>query len=449
MGTSPEAAVWRSHYRCPDLFETMECKMETKTLGLGGEAIELAATRARAGLWIEPGAAFARLESERLSPTNAAPDDGDSQPVREEKIDAVVIGAGQSGLSVGHFLAQRGVRFVILEAGLRIGDSWRRRWDSLRLFTPARFDSLAGMPFPVDPNSFPTKDEMAEYLEAYSKKFALPTQTGVTVTEVTRDGALYRVNAGPIIYLARHVIVAAASYQLPKFPPFAADLNPVIFQIHSSEYKNPAQLRPGRVLLVGAGNSGAELAIDLAATHQVSLAGRHPGHIPFAYNSFLSTRLIVRVLFRGVFHRLLSVDTPFGRKAKPSFLRGGLPLIRVKPQDLDAAQVRQVPRVAGVNDGKPMLEGGETLNVENVVWCTGFSGGLEWIKLRIFDASGRPNQYRGVVKDEPGLYFCGLPFQHSPSSTMVHGAARDAKRVADKIVERLSAERPAAGEARR
>jgi putative flavoprotein involved in K+ transport len=427
----------------------MEGKMETKTLGLGGEAIDLAATRARACLWIEPGAAFARLESERFSPTNAAPDDGDSQPVREEKIDAVVIGAGQSGLSVGHFLAQRGVKFVILEAGLRIGDSWRRRWDSLRLFTPARFDSLAGMPFPADPNSFPTKDEMAEYLEAYSKKFALPAQTGVTVTEVTRDGALYRVKAGPIIYLARHVIVAAASYQLPEFPPFAADLNPAIFQIHSSEYKNPAQLRPGRVLLVGAGNSGAELAIDLAATHQVSLAGRHPGHIPFAYNSFLSTRLIVRVLFRGVFHRLLSVDTPFGRKAKPSFLRGGLPLIRVKPQDLDAAQVRQVPRVAGVNDGKPMLEGGETLNVENVVWCTGFSGGLEWIKLRIFEPSGRPNQYRGVVKDEPGLYFCGLPFQHSPSSTMVHGAARDAKRVADKIVERLSGERPAAGEARR
>ena len=280
---------------------------------------------------------------------------------------------------------------------------------------------------------------MADYLEAYARKFSLPVRTGVKVDEVTRSGDRYVVTAGQTRYVAGHVVAAASSYQKPKIPDFAASLDPSIRQFHSGVYKNPGQLNPGSVLLVGASNSGAEIAMDLAPTHQVWLAGRHPGHIPVAYNGYFAVRLVLPVVLRIVFHRLLTVDTPMGRRAKPQQLSHGLPLIRVKPQDLDAAGVRRVSRVAGVRDGKPMLDDGQLLDVSNVIWCTGFRAGLDWIKLPIFDDTGRVKQYRGAVDGEPGLYVCGLHFQHSTSSTMIHGAARDAGYVADKISERMRA----------
>ncbi|RJT42080.1 FAD-dependent oxidoreductase [Mesorhizobium waimense] len=369
-----------------------------------------------------------------------APSDDERDPaLREVHVDVVVIGAGQNGLSVGYHLARKGVKFVILEAHERVGDIWRSRWDSLRLFTPARFDGLAGMPFPAARYSFPTKDDMADYLEDYAKKFSLPVRTGVKVDEVTRSGDRYIVTTGQTRYVAGHVVAAASSYQKPKIPDFAASLDPSIRQFHSGVYKNPGQLNPGSVLLVGASNSGAEIAMDLASTHQVWLAGRHPGHIPVAYNGYFAMRLVLPVVLRIVFHRLLTVDTPMGRKAKSQQLSHGLPLIRVKTQDLDAAGVRRVSRVVGARDGKPMLDDGRLLDVSNVIWCTGFRAGLDWIKLPIFDDTGRVKQYRGAVEGEPGLYVCGLHFQHSTSSTMIHGAARDAGYVADKIGERMRA----------
>ena len=403
-------------------------------------------TRARAGNLLEPGAAFMQLEADALqavggqTTSDQASSGDEKRPTpMEEHFDVVVIGAGQCGLSVGYHLARKGVKFVILEARERIGDIWRSRWDSLRLFTPARYDGLVGMPFPADRYAFPTKDEMADYLEAYAKEFSLPVRTGAKVDEVTRIGGRYVVTAGRTRYTASHVVIASASYQKPKLPDFAALLDPSIRQIHSSTYKNPAQINPGSVLLVGASNSGAEIAIDIAPTHQVLLAGRHPGNIPVAYNSYFAMRLVLPVVFRFVFHRLLTVDTPMGRKAKPGQLSHGLPLIRVKPRDLEAAGVRRVPRVAGVHDGKPLLDDGQLLDVSNVIWCTGFRAGLDWIKLPIFDGNGRVKQYRGAVEGEAGLYVCGLHFQHSTSSTMIHGAARDAGYVADKIGERMRA----------
>jgi putative flavoprotein involved in K+ transport len=398
----------------------------------------------RAGALLEQGAAFMQLEADALQGsqrTSGQASSGDEKrsALSEEHFDVVVIGAGQCGLSVGYHLARKGVKFIILEARERIGDIWRSRWDSLRLFTPARYDGLVGMPFPAARYAFPTKDEMADYLEAYAKKFSLPVRTGVKVDEVTRSDGRYVVTAGRTHYSADHVVIASASYQKPKLPDFAAQLDPSIRQLHSGAYKNPAQLNPGSVLLVGASNSGAEIAIDIAPSHQVLLAGRHPGNIPVAYNGYFAMRLVLPVVFRLVFHRLLTVDTPMGRKAKPGQLSHGLPLIRVKPGDLDAAGVRRVARVAGVRDGKPLLEDGQTLDVSNVIWCTGFRAGLDWIKLPIFDDNGRVKQYRGTVEGEPGLYVCGLHFQHSTSSTMIHGAARDAGYVADKIGERMRA----------
>ncbi|WP_245278985.1 flavin-containing monooxygenase [Mesorhizobium loti] len=411
-----------------------------------GRRVGITETKARAGALLEQGAAFMQLEASVLqaagsqaSSSQASSVDEKRPAPGEEHFDVIIIGAGQSGLSVGCHLARKGVKFVILEGRERVGDAWRSRWDSLRLFTPARYDGLAGMPFPADRFAFPTKDEMADYLEAYARKFSLPVRTGVKVDEVARLDGRYVVTAGRTRYSSDHVVIASASYQKPKVPDFAALLDPSIRQFHSSAYKNQAQLDPGGVLLVGAGNSGAEIAMDLAPTHQTWLAGRHPGNIPVAYNGYFAMRLVLPVVFRFVFHRLLTVDTPMGRKAKSGQLSHGLPLIRVKPRDLDEAGVRRVSRVAGARDGKPLLDDGRTLDVTNVIWCTGFKAGLDWIKLPIFDDNGRVKQYRGAVEGEPGLYVCGLHFQHSPSSTMIHGAARDASYVAGKISERMRA----------
>ncbi|QKD03187.1 FAD-dependent oxidoreductase [Mesorhizobium loti R88b] len=410
-----------------------------------GRRVGITETKARAGALLEQGAAFMQLEAGVLQAAggHAASQASSGDEMRpapgDEHFDVVIIGAGQSGLSVGYHLARKGLKYVILEGRERVGDCWRSRWDSLRLFTPARYDGLAGMPFPAHRFAFPTKDEMADYLEAYARKFSLPVRTGVKVDEVTRIDGRYVVTAGRTRYSADHVVIASASYQKPKVPDFAALLDPSIRQFHSSAYQNPSLLNPGGVLLVGAGNSGAEIAMDVAPTHQTWLAGRHPGNIPVAYNGYFAMRLVLPVVFRFIFHRLLTVDTPMGRKAKLGQLSHGLPLIRVKPHDLDAAGVRRVSRVAGVRDGKPLLDDGRTLDVTNVIWCTGFKAGLDWIRLPIFDDNGRVKQYRGAVEGEPGLYVCGLHFQHSTSSTMIHGAARDASYVADKIGERMRA----------
>ena len=224
-----------------------------------------------------------------------------------ERVQVVVIGGGQAGLSVGYCLAQRGLSFVILEANARVGDSWRKRWDSLRLFTPAKYDGLIGLPFPAPPFSFPTKDQMADYLEAYAKHFDLPVRTGVKVDRLWRDGARYIVDAGDRRFEADHVVVAMATYQAARVPEFAQALDPGIVQLHSSEYKNPGQLRPGDVLIVGAGNSGADIAIDVARSHRTWLSGRHPGNVPFRIES-----RIARVILPAPLSRRLSSDPDGG-----------------------------------------------------------------------------------------------------------------------------------------
>jgi putative flavoprotein involved in K+ transport len=360
--------------------------------------------------------------------------------VTSERVQVVVIGGGQAGLSVGYCLARYGLSFVILEASARIGDAWRKRWDSLRLFTPAKYDGLIGMPFPAPPFSFPTKDEMADYLEAYAKRFELPVRTNVRVDRVSRDGARYIVDAGNRRFEAEHVVVAMATYQAGRVPAFAQALDPSIVQLHSCEYRNAGQLRPGDVLIVGAGNSGADIALDVARSRRVWLSGRHPGHVPFRIESRIA-RAILPLLFRVVFHRILTVDTPMGRKARPAIISKGGPLIRVKPADLLAAGVERTPRVTDVRDGKPLLVDGRVLDVTNVIWCTGFHAGLNWIDLPqpVCGADGEPVHDRGIVPDEPGLYFVGLHFLYSFSSTMIHGVARDAERITATIQARVHA----------
>jgi putative flavoprotein involved in K+ transport len=359
---------------------------------------------------------------------------------QSERVQTVVIGAGQAGLSVGYHLAQRGLPFVILEANQRVGDGWRRRWDSLRLFTPSRFDGISGMPFPAPPHTFPTKDEMANYLESYAQRFALPVRTGVKVDRLSRHGGRYIVSAGSQRFEADHVVVAMATYQNRRVPPFAAQLDPGIVQLHSLDYRNPSQLRQGGVLVVGAGNSGSEIALELArAGHKVWMSGRSTGEIPFRINGFAARLFLARLVLRFLFHRVLTTDTPIGRKARPKIISKGGPLIRVKARDLAAAGVERVPRTAGVRNGLPVLEDDRVLDVANVIWCTGFHPGFSWIDLPVMGEDGEPTQRRGVVASEPGLYFVGLHFLYAMSSTMIHGVGRDAEHVAQVIAGRVRA----------
>ena len=362
--------------------------------------------------------------------------------VREpERFETVIIGGGQAGLSVGYHLARRGLPFVILDASERIGDSWRKRWDSLRLFTPARYDGLPGMPFHAPAHTFPTKDEMADYLAAYAARFELPVRTGVRVDRLSKAGDRFVLTAGGRRFEAEQVVVAMASYQSPRVPPFAQRLNPGIVQLHSSEYRNPSQLRDGGVLIVGAGNSGSEIALEAARGHPTWMSGRDTGHIPFRIEGAAARLLLIRLVLRFLFHRVLTVNTPIGRKVRPKVLSHGGPLIRVKPKDLVAAGIERVPRVVGVRDGLPVLEDDRVLNVANVVWCTGFHPDFSWIDLPVLGEE-EPLHERGVVANEPGLYFVGLHFLYALSSSMIHGIGRDAERIVEAIASRTRAARP-------
>jgi putative flavoprotein involved in K+ transport len=354
-----------------------------------------------------------------------------------ERFEAVIIGGGQAGLAVGYHLARRDRRFVILDANERIGDAWRKRWDSLRLFTPARYDGLPGWPFPAPAWSFPTKDEVADYLDAYAARFDLPVRTGVRVDGLSREADRYVVAAGKNRYEADHVVVAAGAYQRPRVPAFASELDPGIVQLHSSQYRDPSQLQEGGVLVVGAANSGAEIALEVSRDHRTWLSGRHPGQEPYRPGSRWF-RLLVPVIWFMASH-VLTVKTPLGRMVRQKFQVGGahhsrgLPLARVRPKDVTAAGIERVPRTTGARGGLPVLDDGRDLEVANVIWCTGFVPDLSWIDLPVFGEDGGPVHDRGIVGSEPGLYFVGLVFLYAMASSLVGGVGRDAEHIARQI----------------
>jgi putative flavoprotein involved in K+ transport len=355
-----------------------------------------------------------------------------------ERMHTIVIGGGQAGLSVGYHLKKQGIPFLILDAGARVGDAWRNRWDSLRLFTPARYDSLPGLPFPGRGDTFPTKDEMADYLEDYAHHFNLPVQSSVKVDGLSKQGNHFVVTAGSLRYEAENVVVAMANYQEPRQPAFTRDLDSSIVQLHAHQYRNPSQLQEGVVLVVGAGNSGADIAIDVGQTHPTWMSGKESGIIPYRIESFLGRFVFVRLL-RFVGHRILTASTPMGRKLRPKLLHRAAPLIRVKPADLAAGGIERVARVVGVRNGQPLLADDRTLDVKNVIWCTGYHPGFSWINLPIFDHDGDPVHERGIVAAAPGLYFVGLQFLYSMTSATVNGVSRDAKRVVKAIESRTLA----------
>jgi putative flavoprotein involved in K+ transport len=351
-----------------------------------------------------------------------------------ERFETVIVGGGQAGLATGWHLARRGRPFVILDAGERVGDQWRARWDSLRLFTPARYSGLPGMGFPAPAWHYPTKDEMADYLETYAARFQLPVRGGVRVDGLTRLGDRFLATAGERRFEADNLVVASGAYHHPRVPPFAADLDPTILQLHSSGYRRPAQLREGGVLVVGAANSGAEIALEASRDHPVWLSGRHPGSEPTRAGSRLD-RLFTPPFWFAI-NQVLTVGTPIGRRLRPKLMGMGIPLARVRRRDLQAAGVERVPRAAGARDGLPLLEDGRVLEVANVVWATGFRTDFSWIDLPVFDPDGEPRHDRGVVDAQPGLFFVGLFFLSSVASSLVGGVGGDAGRIAAAIATR-------------
>ena len=350
-----------------------------------------------------------------------------------ESVETLIIGGGQSGLATAYHLTRLRRDCLVLDEGERVGDSWRRRWPSLRLYSPARYDGLPGMPFPAPRHSFPTGYEMADYLETYAQRFELPVRTGVLVEGLERHGDRYLSTSNGRRYLSDNVIVATGGFRDPVVPGFARELDPSIRQLHSNDYRDPEQLQEGPVLVVGAAHSGGDIAYEIAlAGHETLLSGRDTGQIPFRLDGRLM-RFVFPVL-RFVWTRVLTVRTPIGRKARAKMRAHGGPLLRVKNADLRTARVERVPRVAGVAGGLPELEDGRVAEVANVVWCTGFHNDYSWIGFPLpLGDDGYPEQTGGAVPGLPGLYFVGLKFQDSFGSTLILGAVRDAKRVAKQI----------------
>jgi putative flavoprotein involved in K+ transport len=361
-----------------------------------------------------------------------------------EHVETVVIGGGQAGLMAGYHLARRGREFVILDAHERVGDAWRTRWDSLRLFTPVCYTTLPGKRLPGRSWDYVTKDELADYFESYAEHYGLPVRTGVMVDRLEKVDGRFVVSAGDERLTADNVIVATGAHRIPTVPEFAPELDPRIVQLHSSDYRNPSQLQPGDVLVVGAGNSGAEISLELSRTHRCVLAGPSVGQIPVRHGTRLG-RIGFRA-FRFMGHHVLKRSNPIGRKLGPKLLASADPLIRTRSGEIAAAGIERAGRVTGIEGGLPVLEDGQVLDVANVVWCTGFHTDFDWIDLPVFE-DGKPLHSRGIVESEPGLYFLGLIFLYALSSDVLPGGSRDAAYIVKHLVSRQKAQGPTRAEA--
>jgi putative flavoprotein involved in K+ transport len=355
-----------------------------------------------------------------------------SATARVERFGTIVVGGGQAGLAVGHHLAARDADFVILDAERQVGDVWRRRWDSLRLFTPAAYSGLPGMPFPAPPAHLPDRDEMADYLARYAERLDLPVRSDTRVDAAAWDGERWVLRAGDRRLEADSVVVATGAFQRPRVPGLAGSLASDVVQLHSSEYRSPFDLPDGPALVVGAGNSGAQIAQELARFRRVWLAGRDTGALP--------RRVLGRDLFAWLWPVMqrATVDTRLGRRIRKRARRGGDPRIGIPARALAEAGIVRVGRVEGALDGRPVCDG-VPLRPRVVIWCTGFAPDYGWIAPAVTDADGFPRHERGVATDVPGLYFVGLRFQHRMSSSLVGGVGADAAYVAAHVVRRAEA----------
>ena len=361
---------------------------------------------------------------------------------RHLRLPTVIVGAGQAGLATAYFLGRAGHDCVVLERQAHVGDQWRRRYDSLVLNTPAKNSGLPGHPFPGGSRTYPTARELADHHQGYVDRFGLPVTCGVSVRsgEQQPDGRwLVATDRGS--YDAENVVVATGGETNPKLPEVAGRIDPGIRQVHSSDYHNPEQLLPGPVLVVGIGQSGADIALELArAGREVHASGTIRQEIPVDIESWPG-RLGFRVLW-FLWNHVLTERTRPGRTVKAGIRSGMLtaPLVRVKRKHLDAAGVhRHEARTTEVVDGRPALADGTVLDVANIVWCNGYRQDFSFIHPSPVDDDGWPRDEGGVVPELPGLYFMGLLFQRGFYSMLIGGAGRDARHIARHILRARTA----------
>jgi putative flavoprotein involved in K+ transport len=348
--------------------------------------------------------------------------------------DVVVVGGGQAGLAIGYFLKRREKRFVILDAAVSIGSAWRARWESLVLFTPRRYDSLPGLPFPGDPDGYPTRDEVIAYLETYREKFALPLELGSNVRAMTQDDGTFLLDLDGRTVQANQVVVATGPFQTPLVPDFAGELTPEVFQTPSQGYRAPGDVPEGSVLVVGGGNTGYQIAAELSATHDVCLAvgGRQKPLPQKVLGRDLFWWLVTTRVFKA------SIDSRLGQK-----LSRRDTLIGSSPKVLKQRGVTMKPRLTGASGRTVTFADHSELTVDAVIWATGFSIDHSWIKLPIVDKEGKTRHRRGVT-DVPGLYFIGLPWQHTRGSALLGWVRDDAEYIAGHLaLNRREDETPA------
>jgi putative flavoprotein involved in K+ transport len=347
---------------------------------------------------------------------------------RDKRYEVVVIGAGQAGLAMGHFLARQGRRFVLLEAGEGVGSAWRTRWDSLRLFTPRRYDALPGLAFPGDPDGHPTRDEVLSYLEQYAATFELPVEVNARVRSLRREDGRFAVELDDRTLEADHVVVATGPFQVANVPPVTGELGPEVTQLHSTGYRRPEDVPEGAVLVVGGGNTGYQIAEELSATRRVHLAvGARQTPLP---QRFLGRDVFWWLTKTGVLAK--TVESRLGRR-----LRGRDTLIGSSPRALRRHGVTMRPRVVGAIGRTIRFADGTELDVDAVVWATGFRPDYSWLDLPVVDSSGQIRHRRGVT-DVPGLYFLGLSWQHTRGSALLGWVAEDAEFIAAEIDKPLA-----------
>ena len=342
------------------------------------------------------------------------------------RYDVVVVGGGQAGLAIGHYLARQGRNFTILEAASEPAAAWRNRWDSLKLFTPVRYDSLPGRTFPGDPDSYPGRDDVVDYLTAYARDFELPVELGSRVRSVTATGGRYLVELGDRAYEADQVVVATGPFQVPRIPAIAEGLHRDVVHFHSGEYRTPASVPPGPVLVVGGGNTGFQVAAELADSHEVHLSvGSRQLPLPQRilgrdlFTFLEATGLMATTVDSRIGQRLKDRDTLIGSRPRTLRRRHGVTL---RPRATEASGT-----TVGFDDGT-------TMEVSSVIWATGFELDHSWIEVPVFDDAGRVAQRRGVT-DAPGLYFLGLPWLHTRGSALLGWVKDDAQYIADRIAE--------------
>jgi putative flavoprotein involved in K+ transport len=356
--------------------------------------------------------------------------EAEQDPTSGSPLDVVVIGGSQSGLAMAWHLAQQGLRFVVLEAGPAVGHIWRNRWDSLKLFTPAQYDALPGMAFPAPADTYPTKDPVADYLQAYAAAFNLPVRLNARVTRLSKTDDGFEVQTADSTFQARQVVVATGPFQLPFVPPQARGLDPSVTQVHSADYRNPQALPEGPVLVVGGGNSGFQIAEELAATRTVdlSIATRYP---------MLPQRRAGRDLFWWLTRLGLlrvTVDSRLGqRMSRRDFVIG------TNRRRLAQAGVRFRPRLVDA-EGRTVRFADHSLleEVGVVVWATGYRPDYAWIHIPGVVREGHVVHRRGVT-EVPGLYFLGLSWQHTRGSALLGFVNDDAAYLVDHIASRQRA----------